>query len=347
VIQVVDLNKKDTLEPWQGQVSSLSRSLPKEVTGGRFNDSTKNIITCNDFFVLSKGGSLPALVNQDGKHNALSTTHIWPFAEYVSGGSMLKMCKGGAGRKFGGGLRGDIKGFSYGSRRRLMLMIARLRRDAELPVFITLTYPADYPDPNVSKVHLNAFFKRFKRRFEEGGAVWKLEPQERGAPHFHILVWGCELSELMEFVPSMWYEIAGGGDILHLKWHRGELGSGNKHCVQKVKSFRGVWAYASKYLGKTFDVAGWGKKWTGRFWGVKSKENVPFGEETRVEVEKCLVVEVMRYQRRFAKIRGRDMRSLTIFCDADQWVERLIEDKVVLDGFLYYEEEEVVLKGSG
>ena len=38
---------------------------------------------------------------------------------------------------------------------------------------------------------------------------WKLEPQERGAPHYHCLIWGVDEGELLDFVAYTWYEIAG------------------------------------------------------------------------------------------------------------------------------------------
>jgi hypothetical protein len=181
----------------------------------------------------------------------LSTAHITPFFEYSAGASLFKASRGGDCEQVGGGKRGKINGFSYSSRRRLMMTIARVRRDAALPMFVTLTYPDNFPDPAESKVHLDIFIKRFRRAFPAGGLVWKLEPQQRGAPHFHCLVWGVDLLSLMAFVPVAWFEIAGGGDPKHIAWHRGFCGHGNKHCVQQVQTFKGVWYYASKYLGKT------------------------------------------------------------------------------------------------
>jgi hypothetical protein len=201
-------------------------------------------------------------------------------------------------------------------------------------MFVTLTYPDDFPDPDVSKKHLRKFIKRLLRRFPLIGLIWKLEPQQRGAPHYHFLVWGVDYDELREFVPQGWFEIAGGGDSKHLAFHQGFCGHGNKHCVSKVKDFKGVWWYAAKYIGKTFEVAGWNRKWTGRYWGVVARENIPFGELRQLVVTRQFVVQVMRYQRRFAKpkkVHGKKIRkpivaggrSLTIFCDADQWAERL------------------------
>lgn len=257
-----------------------------------------------------------------GTASPLSMGHISPFIEWRAGASLMKVSKGGVAEAVGGGKRRSIDGFSVKSRRRLMQTIAGVRRDAELPLFVTLTYPDKFPDPKQSKKHLDTFFKRMGRSFSHG-SIWKLEPQERGAPHYHLLVWGCDEEEFKKFVPFAWYEIAGGGDVNHLMWHSGMLGNGNKHCVQRVRSFRGVWSYASKYLGKTFDVSGWDEKWTGRYWGVIHRDNIPFGSLEVLEVPYKDAVTVMRYQRRFAGLRSRASRSQTVYCDADQWIKKL------------------------
>jgi hypothetical protein len=129
--------------------------------------------------------------------------------------------------------------------------------------------------------------------------------------------------ELCKWTADTWFEIAGDGDVNHWKFHMGLL-SDSKPCVQKVKSFRGVWAYAAKYLGKTFEVAEWGKKWTGRFWGVGKRENIPFGEADSIDASYSIVVKVMRLQRRYMAMRGRgNLNSLKTFCDADQWIQKL------------------------
>lgn len=262
----------------------------------------------------------------------LSTTHIRPFVEYCAGGSLFKTSKGGRleGQK-GGAKRGAIKGFSYGSRRRLMTTVAKVRLDAELPLFVTLTYPDTFPEPKESKEHLMMFEKRLLRAFEEAGAIWKLEPQERGAPHYHLMLWGVALETAQRLIPTIWYQVAGGGDPKHLAWHRGECGRGNVNCAQPVRSWRGVRSYASKYLGKTFEVAGWGKKWTGRYWGIIRRKNIPFGEMKKAHVEYAQAVKMMRYQRRFARLK-RSGRSLTIFCDANQWADRLLEGAFFVSG---------------
>jgi len=244
-----------------------------------------------------------------------------PFVEWRQGSSYLKVSKAEPSRRVGGGFRGVVKGFSRGSRRRLMTKIAGVQRGAVLPVFVTLTYPLAFPEPKQSKYHLKLFIQSMKRAFPFAGIIWKLEPQQRGAPHYHLLVWGVKVKSLRAWVPNAWFEIAGGGDNFHLLWHEGKLK--NKHCTQQVNSYNGVWAYASKYLGKTFEVAGWDSKEVGRFWGVIAPENIPFGEVQTLEVSRAEAVQVMRYQKRFAKLKRRNYPSITVFCDANQWVEKL------------------------
>lgn len=250
----------------------------------------------------------------------LSKAHIRPHVEYRTGAGLLKAHKGGEKQEqVGGGLRGAVSGFSEASRRRLLYTVRGVRLDAELPLFITLTYPNSFPDASSSKRHLKMFFQRFNRSFPAHGSIWKLEPQKRGAPHYHILTWGCQVEKVAEFVPVAWSDIASGGDPKHLTWHQG--GFGNQHCVQQVYSHNGVMRYATKYLGKTFEVEGW--KNVGRYWGIINRDNVPFGELVQKEVTRKKAVEIIRYQRRFSGLKKHNNRSMTIFCDADQWIEKI------------------------
>jgi hypothetical protein len=241
-----------------------------------------------------------------------------PGVEWNERGSRLKASRGSDGVQRGGGKRDVVGGFSLNSRRRLLQLIGSIRRDCVLPVFVTLTYPSEFPYPNDAKRHLKLFLQALRYRFAGVALVWKIEPQERGAPHFHMLIWGVSLDVLRAFVPGCWFRIAGNGDRNHLRFHEGKLG--NEHCCGQVKSFRGVWFYAAKYIGKTFEIGGW--KWPGRFWGVCNRSGIPFGVLRSSGVEVVALNDVMRYQRRFAGVRARG-RGMTVFCDADQWVHRL------------------------
>lgn len=257
----------------------------------------------------------------------LSTPHIWPvYIEIAKNSSYLKTSRGISSGLVGGGKRGKISGFSSESRRRLMLLIAKIQigENIKLPCFVTLTFPDKFPSPGEAKRDLQILRKRLDRKFPGIGYIWKLEPQERGAPHFHLLVWGVQEEKLFPFVLQQWYEIAGQGDINHLLFHGGHL-PGSKPCVSQVRSWKGVWSYASKYIGKTFEVAGWDNIWTGRFWGVHNKENIPFGEVQRFEVPISWIYKIQRLQRR--KIGGKRKRwmknNLICFCDVNQWMKNL------------------------
>ena len=212
----------------------------------------------------------------------------------------------------------------------MMATVAGVRKDAKLPLFVTLTYPAKFPTVEDAKRHIQLICKCIKRAFPGAGLIWKLEPQQRGAPHFHILLWGVELEEFRAWLPLQWHRIAGNGDVLHLLWHQGKL-SKNEHCVQRVHSQNGVMKYASKYLGKTFKVAGWAEQWTGRFWAIVNRENIPFGELVQEEVTDKKALEIIRYARKFIskrhkkKIRGRHNKTVTVFCHADHWIDKTIK----------------------
>jgi hypothetical protein len=206
-----------------------------------------------------------------------------------------------------------------------MVFIAGVRRDAELPCFVTITYPNEFPTVEGAKRDLKIFLQRMARAWPGCGAVWKLEPQERGAPHFHMLVWGMDEGMLLAWVVNNWYEIAGHGDENHRLFHLGVLAN-SRPCVSKVRSWRGVWSYASKYIGKTFEVAEWGGKWTGRFWGKVKTENIPLGELHMISIDREELFRLFRLERRFAHIKKQPKNSLMIFCDADQWIEKLYPD---------------------
>ena len=64
----------------------------------------------------------------------------------------------------------------------------------------------------------------------------------------------------------MWYEIVGSGESRHLA-----AGTG----VETVKSVRGVFAYASKYLAKVEDDPATEYESIGRCWGIMGREHLP------------------------------------------------------------------------
>jgi hypothetical protein len=208
--------------------------------------------------------------------------------------------------------RGKISSFSSASRRRLMRKLAMINK-TDLPLFITLTYPNHYPDDAVTyKAHLEKFIKRLKYRFPNVSGIWKLEFQARGAPHYHIFVWGLPEVDLRDFISNQWYEVVKSGDIKHLR-------AGTQ--IARVRSWRGVMSYASKYMGKKIE----GEFEVGRFWGCFYPEKIPWSRIEKYKVFDSQVLLAMRYMRRYAGIRSRSYPSLSIYVnDPEQWKRALL-----------------------
>jgi hypothetical protein len=188
--------------------------------------------------------------------------------------------------------RGEVRGFTAKARKRFLTFVASLRVDV-LPLFLTLTYPADWPHEwQHWKEHLSHFGVTLIRKWFGASAVWKLEPQDRGAPHFHLMVWGVPFMPA-EWLAKVWYEIVGSGDPRHLK-------AGTS--VERARSFKGVMCYAGKkYLGKEVQLPrGWGK--VGRFWGVLGRKSLPRSRVVTWTVSR-------RHADRFRRIVRKRLRS--------------------------------------
>jgi hypothetical protein len=155
--------------------------------------------------------------------------------------------------------------------------------------FLTLTYPSVYPKEwREWKDELRAFRERVRRQFgDEVSGLWKLEFQERGAPHFHVLVYfpdGVSVGWLRKWVSRSWYEVVGSGDPKHLK-------AGTN--VSRVYGQAGkLMRYLSKYMAKEQAT----ERPTGRIWGLWG--SLPAGAVHTLEVE---LVEFMRRVRKWGK----------------------------------------------
>jgi len=80
----------------------------------------------------------------------------------------------------------------------MLKMVGKLKQDA-LPMFVTVTYPDNFPfEPEIWQKHIAALWRRVRRKWPEVAAIWKKEFKRRRsganagkvAPHFHMLVWG-------------------------------------------------------------------------------------------------------------------------------------------------------------
>jgi len=178
------------------------------------------------------------------------------------------------------GQRGQVFNFSSASRKRLMELFARLEM-RQKAVFLTLTYGKEYPDAKTAKNNLRAFFERLRRKLPRGktSAIWRLEFQERGAPHFHIVLFDLPFIK-KEDIQETWGEIIG----IDRPFTRIEM----IHSAKKLVN------YVSKYVAKMpepppvpggFNSPSYLHAYNlkhgdgiGRVWGVFNRSNLPFAE---------------------------------------------------------------------
>jgi hypothetical protein len=159
------------------------------------------------------------------------------------------------------GRRGLVREFSRRSRTRLQqtlcaVPVAHVGRGL---LFVTLTYPRAWPGNwRQWKADLHHMAVTFARKFPAFGAVWKLEPQRRGAPHFHLLVVGVPFIA-KQWLSQAWYDVVGSKDVKHLV-------AGAQ--VQLARSHKGVVSYASKYTAKWQELPADWQEGVGRWWGV-------------------------------------------------------------------------------
>jgi len=132
-------------------------------------------------------------------------------------------------------------------------------------LFVTLTYPGRYPGNwPIWKRQLDTMAKRLRRKFPAFAAVWKLEPQRRGAPHFHLLVVGVPFLATA-WLSQAWYDVVGSQDERHLN-------AGTN--VQLARSHRGVVSYAAKYTAKRQELPAEWQDGVGRWWGVCNRKGI-------------------------------------------------------------------------
>lgn len=248
--------------------------------------------------------------------------------------------------------REEIEEFSSKSRQRLRLFLAMMER-ACLPFMLTLTYPGEFStDDRVWKADLKTWFARLKRSYPQVAAVWKLEFQKRGAPHFHLFLWGIEMDEMWSdrgkanpvnqmnamsygdfrrWAERAWFEVVGSGDERHLR----------AGCnLQRIQKPGRLMNYVAGYVSKE-DQSLPGQK-VGRYWGCHNRAVLPMKEAEETPMERDDYIAVRRMARRFThanrmvafhraraagrkmpKPRQRNNMSVAMICDADQWKRRI------------------------
>lgn len=234
--------------------------------------------------VVSVGGSVPGLSDMTYRavkpQDVLLTTEVHPGSVKVSYRFPgFERLSGTSARA----RRGRVREFSKRSRRRLMQEARDFEQLGIRPHYMqTLTYPGSFEvvvrDGRQAQRHLKAFRKRLERYFErEGmskwGGLWFEEFQRRGAPHFHILLWGVgieaiDIKGFQEWTARAWAEIVSHPDEDEYAKH---LKAGTRTEKLHEQDFR----YAVQYMQKAEQKrVPEGFRNVGRFWGVWNEEKV-------------------------------------------------------------------------
>jgi hypothetical protein len=172
-------------------------------------------------------------------------------------------------------------------------------------VFITLTYGQKFPSPTETKAHLEAFKKRLLRFAPSSSALWRMEFQQRGAPHYHLIVFNLPYLPKDELA-RWWHEIVGDE---YSDWSKG-YSKPPFTRLEAILSAKRAFSYVSKYIAKYnqlceisqsgeeletlpsedelelggfnndsyLDASPNGQEFVGRFWGIINREKLPFAE---------------------------------------------------------------------
>lgn len=224
-----------------------------------------------------------------------------------------------------GGVRGKIAGFSKAARRRMMELMNRLRTKGTRTTFLTLTF-AGVPSWDNARKAFKRFSQRLRRKYPEMSAVWRLERQERGSIHYHLICFNLPFVPQAE-LQKVWTKCTEEElSIIHIKL---------------LNSKKAVMSYVSKYIAKrdgvsdtpSLDDGAYSHAVQeiegGRHWGWINKAKLPFADVYAFYAREGDALRYVWWAAR-AVSRGRAGKSpkrLVLFAqDCFAWFERLLED---------------------
>jgi hypothetical protein len=173
--------------------------------------------------------------------------------------------------------RKPITRFSPKARKNMLETVSRVDWTRCKAIFITLTYHQIKPDARECKRDLRTFLKRLYRKYGQKAVLWRIEPQKRGAHHFHLIVFNLPFFPI-ETLLKWWREITGQPTITQCD-------------IQLIHSARKARNYVAKYVGKKDDgrfndltnLPGWSRP--GRFWGIENRKLITWAEPTTIVVD--------------------------------------------------------------
>jgi hypothetical protein len=144
--------------------------------------------------------------------------------------------------------------------------------------WVTLTFHHDYPtEPKKLKVILDNYIKRLNRFDSELHYIWRLEWQQRGAPHFHFIILIQKNRKkfregwLLDAIKTNWLEVK-----------KCSCSDCRRYAVksEELCTYRKAVYYVSKYVGKIDETKIDGA--VGRRWGYSRNLLRTHNEEVEI-----------------------------------------------------------------
>lgn len=232
--------------------------------------------------------------------------------------------------------RAKISTFSKRSRFRLFQVMAKIKSHLlNKPFFVSLTYHHGHECREISdKTVLHNFLVSMRDYDPDIQYIWRIELQERGAPHYHLIIFPSVNLKLRNrdvyslTISAIWHRVADPFSRVHKEYG----------CnVQNIVNYRHACAYINKYLAKT--PAGVSDLEIGKHWGCS--RNLPFNMFEKVKLSRMSSVVVIRKLRLWMIKNGKEKyvdeiyfnedRSQTVFIDAKDFYKIMGDDLKLMD----------------
>lgn len=194
---------------------------------------------------------------------------------------------------------GDIKGFSNASRRRLRekLALAKHIEGTSSMLGVCLTIPGPIVKPETSRHLWQNFRQLWRKHFPTVPFLWRIELQQRGQPHWHLVFWcpaSVEESKIKSNIMLFWFR---GVDGLGLDCKT--IAAFLKHGIDiqtlDKKQASGIIGYIADHTSKhKREQLGW----KGRQWGFVNQSMLCFDGRVVAEIDPAIHKQTARQMRR-------------------------------------------------
>jgi len=227
----------------------------------------------------------------------------------------------------GGGVRGKVTGFSKKSRHRMLIFMSRLRTKGARATFITLTFSGQ-PTHKEAQAALKRFLMRIRRHYEQVCGIWRLERQERGAIHFHLLLFN------LPFIKQA---------VVQRVWEACTREEKSIVDIRLASGARRIISYISKYISKPTEGEGLTSledvpyqhaprdDISGRVWGWLNKKSLPLGQRIEGFLVEWSTITWLRFEANLLS-EGRASRSVWKVTLFNETVYQLFNHAVKLGG---------------